>query len=1586
VLVDASGSVSFQIPLNQPVPIGQWITATATPETPDGNTSPFSQAAPVVAAIDPSDIAFTAPSYTVTDNGREAVVVVTRIGSTAGTATVAYATSDGSAMAGTNYTSTAGTLTFNDGDSSETLTIPIQENGLADGNKTFQVVLSDPTGGELGSLHSARVTILDGDRAGQIALASSAFTIDQALNGDVFNLTRTGGSQGRVTVDYRVTGGTAVGSVRLPNAGERLEADYLDAFGTVTFDDGQTTAQINIQRIVNYINGDLGRPAYKGPRTIELSIGNPTGGATLGDVTTSTMTIEDEEDRAGAFLVDGQSSVLESDGKVFISIGRLGNLFSVETIHYTTVDGTAKAGVNYTATAGTVTFNAEQSEADISIPVLDDGVVDDPGSFQMVISNPLGGAFIFDGHDRWTVQILDSDTPAPDQVVVSSSRFAEDANTAKIIVKLLDGRTGTPDETHGAVTFDYATSDGTAKAGVDYTATSGTLELFPGEPFSFITVPILPHRDASPDSTFFVTLSNIVGDAVIGGGNPATETLFQTNSPGPISVSAAQYVVAEAKAGLTITVTYTPGPGGGATVWADYSTEDGTATAGDRYLPVSGTLAFGSSESSDSDPSISDTHTITIPILNNLSVEGNQTFYLKLSNLAGGASLGENGIVPITVLDEDEQPAPFTVSAGGPYTITEGGSLILSATTSGGSTPVLSWDINGDGVFGDASGANPTLSWQQLQALGISDRPATYRVSVRATDLLNQVTSDPTSLTLKDVPVVGTGGFTYTATAGGTPAIQTVATFTDPPGAEALDNYSDDIDWGDGTFSTAGDISFDAQTQVFSVRGGHIYADPGSFTIHVTLHHNSAPDVTVASSAAVGQVIPPSFSHLTSDLANGSTYGQEVTFTAAVSAGSSTPTGSVDFVDTTTGRDLGSVQLTVMNGVNEASVQVSTLDVRSHTIVASYTSDTGNFSGSHDSLTQAVTPATLTVTADNKTKVSGTANPPLTETITGFVNGDTSTVVLGAPALSTTATSMSPVGRYPIVVELGTLSAPNYTFALVNGTLTVTPGNNTPVLTLLHDTQAAATEGSSATLTSTLLETTDSDTSVAASTIVYTITAAPTLGTLADNGNPLAPGGTFSQQDIDDGRVTFQAAEEGADAFAFSVASGTASPITGTLAVTASDPAVVATGGFTYSATAGSAGAAQAVATFTDPGGGETLADYAATIDWGDGTSTATSALSVDPNTHVYTVSGAHTYAQDGTFNVAVTLGHESAPAVTATSTAEIASATGTGEGGIAASGVAVSGYEFSSLTGVTVATFTDTDLSLSASDFSAVIDWGDGTTSAGSITLAPATCTVSGSHEYLDEGHYAIKVGIDRAAGPVTGGTSATIGATATIHEQPLANGTVGSPDQNYIQEIYRDLFGRQAEMQGLDYWVAELAEGVPRQEVAFHMVKIASFEEFQHDTVAALYQQYLGRAPDAGGLAYWSAYLYDGGTIEGISLALVSSPEYWQKSAGGTAEGFLSALFQDALGRPIESAAMTYFEGLMSNGASAADVAAAVFSSDEYHRLRVNSLFEQFMDRPADAGALAYFAGELDNGERDEIVISQLLSSDEYDEHAQI
>jgi hypothetical protein len=173
-----------------------------------------------------------------------------------------------------------------------------------------------------------------------------------------------------------------------------------------------------------------------------------------------------------------------------------------------------------------------------------------------------------------------------------------------------------------------------------------------------------------------------------------------------------------------------------------------------------------------------------------------------------------------------------------------------------------------------------------------------------------------------------------------------------------------------------------------------------------------------------------------------SVYGQSVTFTATVTTnapGGGVPAGTVTFrvggINCSTGTVLGSGTL---NGSGQAAVTTAVLSTGSNAIRACY-GGSASHEPSSGTTSQSVNPAVLTITADNKTRVYGAANPPLTATITGFVNGETlaTSGVTGLPALSTMATPASPAGNYPIVPAVGTLAAGNYSFAFANGTLTV---------------------------------------------------------------------------------------------------------------------------------------------------------------------------------------------------------------------------------------------------------------------------------------------------------------------------------------------------------------------------------------------------------------------------------------------------------------------------------------------------------------------------------------------------------------------
>ena len=187
----------------------------------------------------------------------------------------------------------------------------------------------------------------------------------------------------------------------------------------------------------------------------------------------------------------------------------------------------------------------------------------------------------------------------------------------------------------------------------------------------------------------------------------------------------------------------------------------------------------------------------------------------------------------------------------------------------------------------------------------------------------------------------------------------------------------------------------------------------------------------------------PTTTSVVSDI-NPSVYPQSLIFTATVdSSGSTTPTGSVTF--TANGQTIpGCSAVPVILFDTSIWCNVSAPQAGTYSIVATYSGD-DNYAGSASSpLTQVVNQAVLTVTANNQSRIYGAANPTLTYTISGFVNGDTQAVVSGAPSLTTTATTTSPAGSYPITITQGSLSASNYTFTFVNGTLSIT--NPVPVV------------------------------------------------------------------------------------------------------------------------------------------------------------------------------------------------------------------------------------------------------------------------------------------------------------------------------------------------------------------------------------------------------------------------------------------------------------------------------------------------------------------------------------------------------------
>lgn len=185
------------------------------------------------------------------------------------------------------------------------------------------------------------------------------------------------------------------------------------------------------------------------------------------------------------------------------------------------------------------------------------------------------------------------------------------------------------------------------------------------------------------------------------------------------------------------------------------------------------------------------------------------------------------------------------------------------------------------------------------------------------------------------------------------------------------------------------------------------------------------------------------------------------------------------------------------------------------------------------------------------------------------------------------------------------------------------------------------------------------------------------------------------------------------------------------------DAAIAAQGGQSFTGTEPAAVSGM-LATFTDPDPNAAAAEYSASVDWGDGSTTA-GAVS-GPGGGPFTVSGSHTYADEGSYPITVTITDTD----NASNTATVTDSAIVSDAGLSAAGISPSPVSPQSFSGP-VATFTDANATTSSSsDFSATIDWGDGSpTSTGTVTGSGGSYSVSGSHPYSGTGNFTIKVHI---------------------------------------------------------------------------------------------------------------------------------------------------------------------------------------------------------------------------------------------------
>jgi hypothetical protein len=299
--------------------------------------------------------------------------------------------------------------------------------------------------------------------------------------------------------------------------------------------------------------------------------------------------------------------------------------------------------------------------------------------------------------------------------------------------------------------------------------------------------------------------------------------------------------------------------------------------------------------------------------------------------------------------------------------------------------------------------------------------------------------------------------------------------------------------------------------------------------------------------------------------------------------------------------------------------------------------------------------------------------------------------------------------------------------------------------------------------------------------------------------------------------------------------------------------------------------------------------------------------------------------------------------------------------------GIPVNGFELTPLTNVTLATLTHPNDVEPASDFSATINWGDGTTSAGTVASTDGGFEVRGSHIYTDEGTFPIIVTASEA------NASTTINTNATVLEELLSGGTRGTANQRFITEVYRDLLHRQTDAGGLANWSGLLDQGVSRSQVVLFIESCTTLE-YRHIQVEDAYLAFLQRHADPLGMSSAAAFLQAGGTTEALAAQIIGSPEYAQKS-GVTNAGFLQALYQDVLKRTLDEGGRAFWDQALARGMSPVAVASAFFASNEYRTEQVQSYYHQFLDRTAEPGGLNSWMAHLQHGDGDDQVIAAII-----------
>lgn len=591
---------------------------------------------------------------------------------------------------------------------------------------------------------------------GTFAFSSSTYSIAENGGTATITVSRSGGSDGAVTVDYAATGLTATGGASCTGS-----TDFILTSGTLSFANGETSKTFNVTVCDDAVN--------ESNESVALSLTNPTGGATIGSPNPATLTINDN-DPPPTFQFSSATYSNSDDLKglapeaATITVTRTGSTTEAVSVDYATVAGGSAtgglacgtgSGIDYVNAGGTLNFASGETSKTFNITVCADSRFEGNETVNLALSNPTSPA-VLGTPNTAVLTIIDNDAQPSLQFSSATYSVGESASFVTITVT----RTGAVDN---AVGVDYANvAGGMATAGascggpVDFVNASGTLTFNAGVVSQTFNVTICNDNVLEADESFDLSLSNATGGAAIG--SPSTAAVTITNDDATFQFSSATYAGNE---GTTVvaTVTRVGYTGGAGTV--DYTTSNGTAgggtcgPAGEDFEAASGTLSWMAGDAT--------AKTININLCGDpFSESPAESVGLTLSNATGGA-LGSPGTSTITIYDvasEFTNSSPLNFSGG--QTVSSvitvdgytGAMLGVRVSLTGVTAPVpdnidvLLVDPDGTAyvLMGDTGGANAltgaTLTFEDTAGQSLPDAAAiTVGQNYKPTNCLPGVTT-----------------------------------------------------------------------------------------------------------------------------------------------------------------------------------------------------------------------------------------------------------------------------------------------------------------------------------------------------------------------------------------------------------------------------------------------------------------------------------------------------------------------------------------------------------------------------------------------------------------------------------------------------------------------------------------------------------------------------------------------------------------------------------------------------------------------------------------------------------------------------